>query len=217
MLFSLVLLSLSATLPAAELSDADKQAFLGKLAALRSKEPGARADFHEEKQTRLLQKPLISEGSIAFMQPNKFRREIKGANPSLTVSNGSVLWIFYPKFSEAERYTLGQRAIFDDSIAALTAGMNFERLEEFYAVRIFSEGNGTRLVLTPKKANLKRILQELTVVLDSDYLLVRTELTLPKGDHVETAYTNVRRTSVPASEFEFTPDSSVKVSTPLGK
>ena len=131
----------ASSLSAAELPSAESAALLEKLQQHRAKFPALTADFTEEKTTHLLNKPLTGNGTIAFQTPNKFRRELKGANPSVTVSNVEKLWIYYPNFKEAELYTLGQRQFFDDSIAALTAGLNFDHVGEFYRYRAFREND----------------------------------------------------------------------------
>ncbi|MDQ3623501.1 MAG: outer membrane lipoprotein carrier protein LolA, partial [Verrucomicrobiota bacterium] len=134
----------------AELAPPEATTLLRNLREHRAQFPSLTADFTEEKTSRLLSKPLLSQGTIAFQVPDKFRRELRGKNPSLTVSNGKQLWIYYPNFKEAELYTLGQRAFFDDSIAALTAGFNFHNIADFYRYEAFRETEGYRLVLTPK-------------------------------------------------------------------
>ncbi len=199
------------------MSAADTAALITRLQEHRSKFPSLTADFTEEKTTRLLQKPLVTSGTIAFSAPNLFRREIKGANPSLTVCDGRQLWIHYPNFNEAEHYTLGQHSFFDDSLAALTAGLNFENIARFYRYDAFREATGYRLRLLPKTSGLKRILRELTVWISDDFLIAKTEATLPKDDHVVTTYKNQRSQPVPASAFQFQPAADVKVTTPLGK
>ena len=73
---------------AAELTPAETQTLLKNLQEHRAKYPSLSADFVEERTTHLLNKPLSSEGNIAFLSPNKFRREVTGSSPSLTVSNG---------------------------------------------------------------------------------------------------------------------------------
>jgi len=166
----------------------------------------------------LLKKPLTSTGHIAFQIPNKFRRELIGSNPSLTISNGHELWIYYPNFKEAEQYTLGKRAIFDDALAALTAGLDFARVEEFYQLEATpEEGGGYRIVLTPKRSNLKRIVAQLTVILDKNLDVRSTDLILPKGDQVFTTYTTPRREPIPSSTFEFVPPPGANINRPLGK
>jgi chaperone LolA len=210
-------LLLSVPLRANELSAADTAALIEKLKDHRRKFPALTADFTEEKTTRLLQKPLTTSGTLSFKAPNRFRREVKGANPSVTVCDGRELWIYYPNFKEAERYTLGQHSFFDDSIAALTAGLNFENIGEYYRYDAFSDGSGYRLVLRPKTGGLKRMLRELTVGIGGDYLIVHTEAALPKGDRVVTTYKNQRSQSVAESTFDFKPPADARVSTPLGK
>ncbi len=202
---------------AAELPPAETAAVLQNLQQRRAKSPSLTADFSEEKTTHLLNKPLMSNGTLAFQVPNKFRREVKGANPSVTVSNGDKLWIYYPNFNEAELYQLGERAFFDDAIAALTAGLNFDRVAEFYRLRAFRENDGYRFVLTPRSGGVKRVVREVVVIVDDDFKIQRTEATLPKGDRVVTTYRNQRAVAVPASTFEFAPPSSAHVTQPLGK
>jgi len=190
---------------------------LAEMQAIRDKQPGARAHFREQKQSHLMKQPLISEGTVAFCSPDKFRREITGESPSLTVSDGKTLWIYYSSFQEAEKYTIGQRAFFDDSLSALTAGMNFTHIEEFYKLDVYQENGGYRFVLVPKKSNLKRLLQQLTIWLDKDYLLKKTEIIMPSGDKSVTDYTGTERVTLPVSTFSFTPPTGTRVTTPLGK
>jgi chaperone LolA len=213
-----ILLSLlTLAVQAADLSPAETQALLKSLQEHRAKNPSLSADFVEERTSHLLTKPLTSEGNISFLSPNKFRREVTGSSPSLTVCNGQKLWIYYANFKEAELYTLGQKAFFDDSIAALTAGLNFQRLEQFYTCKAFREPPGYRLVLTPRGPGLRRMVKELTVWVDEDFKIERSETFLPKGDRILTTYKNQRATTLSPAIFEFTPPADAHVSQPLGK
>src|SRR5262249_23551731 len=148
---------------------------------------------------------------------NKFRRELRGSNPSIMVSNGQKVWIYYPNFKEAELYPLGQRQFFDDAIEALTAGLNFQHVAEYYRYSASSETDGYRLVLIPKSGGLKRIVKELTVYVDSAYKIERTITVLPKGDQVITNYRNQRPTALSPAVFDYTPPADAHVSQPLGK
>ena len=210
-------LCLALPIQAAELSPAETQTLLKDLQEHRAKYPSLSADFVEERNTHLLTKPLTSEGNIAFLSPNKFRREVTGSSPSLTVSNGQKLWIYYPNFKEAELYTLGQKAFFDDPIAALTAGLNFQRLEQFYTCQDFREPPGSRLVLTPRGPGLRHMLKELTVWVGDDFKIERSETLLPKGDRIVTVYKNQRPTPLAPSIFDFTPPPEAHIAQPLGK
>lgn len=204
-------------LRAQQLTPAEEKALLAKIQDQRAQFPAMSADFSEERTTRLLNKPLLSTGTIAFRTPNKFRRELKGSSPSLTVCNGTELWIYYPNFKEAEHYTLGRKQFFDDSIAALTAGLNFQDLDKFFRVAISRDGTGYSVVLTPRTSSLRRILTTLTVSLNSEGLITKSDASLPKGDRVVTTYKNVRPSRQSDAKFDFTPPPDAHVSTPLGQ
>jgi outer membrane lipoprotein carrier protein len=212
------LLAAAAPSPAqSELPAQEAETLVLKLQQLRSRAPSLTADFSEQKTSRLLAKPLETRGTLAFQTPNKFRREVKGANPSTVVSDGTQLWIYYPNFNEAELYTLGQRAFFDDAIAALTAGLNFDHVAEFYKFRAFREPGGYRFVLTPKAGGARKVVSEISVWLDQEFMIEKTVATLPKGDRVVTHYHNQRAAAVPGSRFEFKPPAGAKISQPLSK
>jgi chaperone LolA len=202
---------------AAPMSAPETTQLLAKLQEHRAKFPSLTADFTEEKVSRLLQKPVVNQGVISFQIPNKFRRELRGSNPSLTVSNGQRLWIYYPNFKEAELYPLGQKAFFDDAIAALTAGLNFQQVAEFYRYSAFREQGGYRLVLAPKSGGLKRMLRELTIWVDDEYKIDKTVAVLTKDDRVTTSYRNQRPTPLAASTFDYNPPADANVTQPLGK
>src|SRR5580704_11285694 len=89
-----------------ELGPADIDGLIARLQALKRDHPGVVARFREERFLKIRTQPLVLEGEIKLMAPNKFRREIFGKNPSVTASDGRTLWILYPAFNEAEQYSL---------------------------------------------------------------------------------------------------------------
>lgn len=108
--------------------------------------------------------------------------------------------------------------MFDDAMAAITAGLNFSKVEAYYNLAAAHDTDGsTRITLTPKKGNLKRIVKQLVVTLDRELNVRRTALTMPKGDEVITHYSQTKRDDLPASTFEFTPPSDATITRPLGK
>lgn len=210
-------LILTGSASAQELTTEQRAAFLKELDAFKAKHPTLEADFTEERTSRLLKEPVVSKGTISFQTPNRFRREMTGDNPSLTISNGKVLWLYYPNFKEAELYTLGTRPMFDDAMAALTAGLNFGKVESFYRLNVVKEPSGYQITLTPKRSNLKRIVKELVIKMAADLSIVRTDFQMPKGDRVTTHYRNTRYPNLSAASFDFTPPADANVSRPLGK
>jgi outer membrane lipoprotein-sorting protein len=206
-----------AVVRADELNPTESAALLQQLRDVHAKQPDFQATFTEQRTSHLLNKPVTSEGSVYFSVPDKFRREVRTPSPSTTVSDGHTMWIYYPSFNEVEIYSLGQRSFFDESLAALTAGLNFEHIDEYYNFNAFREATGYRLELTPKKPSLRRVVEELTLYLNNDFLPVRTEITLPKGDHLSTIYHNSHRPALSPALFEFVPPAGAQVSRPLGK
>ena len=211
------LLFLAPLVSADPLSPADLKALLGRIREKRAAAPQVQADFQEEKSVHLLNKPITSSGKMWFQAPNKFRREAKGNSPSITVSDGQQLWIYYPKFQSAEHYSLGKRSPLDPGIAAITASLNLENVESIYHITGTKEANGYQLQLTPRNPSMKRFLQTFSIQLNNELQVVRTEMLQPNGDRIVTTYTNESRAPIPASTFEFTPPPGTEVTTPLGR
>ena len=199
------------------LSPADLKSLLGRIREKRAAAPQLQADFQEEKNVKMLNKPIVSSGKIWFQSPSKFRREAKGNSPSITVSDGQQLWIYYPKFHSAEHYSLGKRSPLDAGINAITASLNLENVESTYHISGTKEADGFQLQLLPRNPSMKRFLQTFTIKINNDLQVTRTEMVQPNGDRIVTSYSNETRGSIPSSTFEFTPPAGTEITTPLGK
>src|SRR2546423_14065337 len=90
------------------LSQTDLKNLLAKIRERRATSPHVQADFQEEKAIHLMNKPIVSSGKVWFQAPNRFRREVKGNSPSVTVSDGQQLWIYYPNFKRSEERRVGK-------------------------------------------------------------------------------------------------------------
>jgi chaperone LolA len=175
------------------------------------------ADFQEERVIRLMKKPILSSGTIWFQTPNKFRREVKGNSPSVTVSDGRQLWIYYPNFKSAERYPLGKGSPLDSTVAAINSALNLENVENIFQINAVKTDKGYELTLTPRAPSMKRAFQRLDLRINDNLRVERTDMLLPNSDRIVTAYSNQTRAPVPASTFEFKPPPGTEVSTPLGQ
>jgi outer membrane lipoprotein-sorting protein len=199
------------------LSPAEIKILLARIRDRRATTPNLQADFQERRKVHLLDEPIASSGKVWFQAPNKFRRENKGNAPSVTVSDGQQLWIYYPKFKSAERYSLAKRSPLDAGVTALTAGLSLQNLESNYHVTGSKEGDYIILELQPRVPSLRRLLQRLEITLDSDLHVVRTGMLQPNGDEIVTTYSNHDHAPLAASIFEFTPPPATDITTPLGK
>src|SRR5256885_4106401 len=175
------------------------------------------ADFQEQRMIRLMKKPILSSGKVWFQPPNKFRREVKGSSPSLTVSDGRQLWIYYPNFKSAERYPLGKGSPLDSTVAAINSALNLENIENTFQINATKTDKGYELALLPRTASMKRVFQKLDLHINESLRVERTDMLLPNGDRIVTMYSNQTRAPVPASTFEFKPPAGTEVSTPLGR
>src|SRR4051812_26789371 len=186
------------------------------LAAIRQNRT-TQADFQEERVIRLMKKPVTSSGRIWFQPPNKFRREVKGNSPSVTVSSGRELWIYYPNFKSAERYPLGKGSPLDATVAAINSALNLENIETSFNVTATKTENGNELQLLPRTAAMKRVFQKLDLRINDKFRVERTDMLLPNADRIVTMYSNQTRTAIPPSTFEFKPPAGTEVTTPLGQ
>jgi outer membrane lipoprotein carrier protein len=209
--------SLALGAKAAPLSPSDVKSLLERIREKRAAAPSMQADFQEQRKVHLLDVPIVSSGKIWFQAPNKFRVERKGNAPSMTVSDGQQLWIYYPNFKSAEHYSLAKRSPLDAGISAITTALNLENVEHTFHITGEKAERGYDLELTPRNPSMKRIFQKLLLHLSDDLFAERTDMLQPNGDQIVTIYQNPNRAAIPPSQFEFAPPPGTEVSTPLGK
>ena len=207
----------AAVVQAQSLNQAEVKSLLARIREQRTSAPDVHANFQEQKTIHLLNKPITSSGKIWFHTPNKFRREVAGNSPSVTASNGTDLWIYYPNFKSAEHYSLGKRSPVDAVIAAINTALNLENVDNTFQISGAKNGNGYELHLVPRSPSMKRMFQRFDLRLNSDLVAERTEMTQPNGDQVLTIYSNQMRATIPAAAFEFTPPPGTSISNPLGR
>jgi outer membrane lipoprotein carrier protein len=195
------------------LSEADVKNLLARIRENRI----TQADFQEQRIIRLMKKPIVNSGKVWFQPPNKFRREVKGSSPSLTVSDGQQLWIYYPNFKSAERYSLGKRSPLDSVIASINSALNLENIENTFHITATRAGNGYELELTPRTASMKRAFQKLNLRINDKLQAEGTDMLQPNGDRIVTVYASQTRAQIPASTFDFTPPPGTDITTPLGR
>jgi len=206
--FALALVAQGAPLSGTELKNL--------LAAIRQNRT-TQADFQEERVIRLMQKPVLSSGTVWFQPPNKFRREVKGNSPSVSVSDGRELWIYYPNFKSAEHYPLGKGSPLDATVAAINSALNLENIESSFNITATKSESGHELQLLPRSYAMKRAFQKLDLRINEKFRVERTDMLLPNGDRIVTTYANQTRAPIPSSTFEFKPPAGTDVTTPLGQ
>jgi len=124
--------------------------------------------------------------------------------------------IYYPNYQQVEVYDLEKRPIIKDTLRALTAGLNFREVANYYQIVGSKDGSEYQLTLTPKTTAVRKLVKTVDLTIDENLTPLRVVIQDTKGQVFTEAYTNVRRDTLPASTFEFSPPPGTKVSTPLG-
>jgi outer membrane lipoprotein-sorting protein len=174
------------------------------------------ANFKEERHMAILKEPVVNQGKIWFTPPDKIRREITGNSPSTTVIDGKKMTIYYPKLQTAEQYDLVKRPIIRQSLEALTAGLNFQRVSDYYSIEGSKEGNTYTVTLTPKTASIRRLVKQLTLTMQTDLTPQKVDYQSPRGERVLIDYSDVKRDPVSDSVYDFTPPAGTNVTNPFG-
>ena len=201
---------------AAPLAQSDIDQLIQKIQALHASEPSLQANFREERHLAMLKEPIVNEGKVWFTLPDKIRREIGGKTPSTTVFDGKKMSIYYPNYQQVEVYDVEKRPMLKDSLRALTAGLDLRGIANFYEIEGSKEGNLYRIRLTPKTTSVKKLVRSVELVIDNNLNPQSVNLEDARGQKISETYTNVRRTALPESTFEFATPPGAKVSTPLG-
>jgi outer membrane lipoprotein-sorting protein len=208
----LLLLMAVAAVRAQELSAKELGALLDRLAESRAGS-AMQANFREERRLALMEKPVIESGTVSFLPPDMFRREVSGG--SLTVCNGDTLWIFYPQFREVEKYTLSANRPLRESISAMTAGFGLHGLAKSYKVQAWRTTEGYRIKLNPKTSSLRQAVAEIEVVVSDQLYAKRLEIFGADGDRTIITFSNERKVNLSPEDFRFKPPPGVKVSEPI--
>jgi outer membrane lipoprotein-sorting protein len=207
----LVLLLAISTIHAQELSAKELDALLSRLAESRGGS-GMEANFREERRLALMQKPVIESGTVSFLPPDMFRREVNGG--SLTVCDGDTLWLFYPQFGEAEKYTLSSNRPLRESVSAMTSGMGLQNLAKNYIVQAWRTADGYRIRLNPKTSSLRKAVAEIHVDISDQLYAKRLDIFGAEGDRTVITFSGERKVNLSPENFRFRPPEGVRVSEP---
>lgn len=215
MFLSGLLLNLAQAQP---LDSAATKTLVEKIAALRQARPFIQASYHEEKSGGILARPSVSTGKMWYAAPDKFRKESRGAGKeSIIVSNGEILWMYYPAFQEAERYDLKKQKFISQGIAAFTTGLDFAQVDRDFTIQAEATPGGYSIQLAPKRGAISRMVTQLEVHFNKGLELQSVETVSTRGEKIKTELTDLSTEPVSAATFDFTPPAGANVTSPLGK
>src|SRR5580700_2136196 len=172
-LILLTLLGIAPLAYAAPMTQSDIDQLIQKLQAVHNSQPSLQANFREERHLAMLKDPVVNEGKVWFTLPDKIRREIGGKTPSTTVTDGKKVSIYYPNYQQLEVYDLEKRPIIKDTLRALTAGLNFREVANYYQIGGSKDGSEYQLTLTPKTTAVRKLLKSVDLTIDANLTPVR--------------------------------------------
>lgn len=155
---ALVLASLFATAAAAQNVE------LADLMALLSQRQSSHATFVERKFFKVLEQPIESSGELEYIAPNRVKKQTLTPKPELLLLDGDKLTI---ESANKRRKTFNLQdhpevSTFVTSIRATLSG-DLSTLENYYAVAISGSLAQWQLSLTPKQAQLLKVIKQIRI------------------------------------------------------
>jgi hypothetical protein len=123
---------------------------------------GVMADFREQKEIALLEKPLASSGKIYFVPPNRLVRFTFEPESSALIIDGDKLRF---QRGTSEKFDLSgspMARIFIDNFIVLFNG-DLPKLRELYHTTFGGDGERWTLILEPRRAPLSQFIAEIAL------------------------------------------------------
>jgi outer membrane lipoprotein carrier protein len=150
-----------------------------------------RARFRQEKTIYVLEKPLVSQGTVLFRRPGALRWETDAPEPSTLVIDETGMKVYLPRLKQLEVYDLPGK----EALGALMPlfGQSAADLGRMYEVSL---GSGAKdeviLELVPRSERVRRVVARIEVALAAGTLLPRRLATLDaNGDAATTTFESV--------------------------
>jgi len=136
---------------------------VGALMDLLKNQKGGKATFHETRHMAILERPVETTGELVFTPPDKLEKRSTGLNAERMVVDRDTLSI--ERGSRRQVLALRdhpQVAVFIESIRGTLAG-DRASLEKTYNLALEGDARRWRLVLTPRDAQLTRIVTRIAI------------------------------------------------------
>ena len=210
-----------ATEPALAVLDAKLQQRLAEIDGRAGAHRDLVADFVQEKRTPLLQRPLITRGTVHARGDATLWASEK-PEPSRMRMDPRTMQIYYPSQRRVEQYPMRAKlgAIATSPLPRLST------LQEQFAIRIddgpsLVEGkppaDSLQLLLTPRDADARQFVSHVRVLLDAGRGVVRAfEVVDPDGDSTRIRFDDVRTdTDFADGELMLDAPADIAISRPL--
>ena len=155
------------------------------------------ADCTQTRSLKVLSQPLVSDGKVWVIVPDRFRWELGQPAQTVALRQPDQLLILYPRLKRVEKYPLRgvQPGPWKDALALLEASFPRSRadLESHFRVLSVTETNSMmQVTLQPKSASARKFMAEIQVnVSTNGFSPLATELRFSDGSSMRNDFTNV--------------------------
>lgn len=136
---------------------------VAQLMAELAKTREARAKFVEKRYLAVLDKPVVSNGELAYSAPDKLEKRTVSPKPEVLQLNGDTLTLERDKRKLSIQLSNQPEALaFVDSIRGTLSG-NRTALEKHYAIRLNGTADKWTLTLLPSDQKIATLLRRITI------------------------------------------------------
>jgi outer membrane lipoprotein-sorting protein len=136
---------------------------VAQLMAELAKTREARAKFVEKRYLAVLDKPVVSNGELAYSAPDKLEKRTISPKPEVLQLNGDTLTLERDKRKLSIQLSNQPEALaFVDSIRGTLSG-NRTALEKHYAIRLNGTADKWTLTLLPSDQKIATLLRRITI------------------------------------------------------
>ena len=155
------------------------------------------ADATQTRSLKVLSQPLVSNGKVWVMAPDRFRWELGQPAQTIALRQPDQLLIIYPRLKRVEKYPLraAQPGPWKDALALLEASFPRSRqdLDSHFRILSVTETNSLmQVTLQPRSASARKFMAEIQVSMRTDdFSPLATELRFSDGSSMRNDFTNV--------------------------
>lgn len=181
-----------------------------------------KADFTQTRKLKTFNKPLVSEGTLSFSEPENFRWEISKPSPSIAIFGPEEVVVMYPKLKRAELMKMVDiaKTKYSDTFELIKSGFPRSRkeLERLFNIEgLEKKGEVYELRLSLKRRGSDNPVKEARVYFTPEQAgITATELELADGSTIRNDFKNMDiNAKIAKNDFDQAVPSGFAVSEPL--
>jgi len=146
------------------------------------------ARVRQTKSSPLLDKDIVTEGSVLLKKPDLMRWEIVSPQKMVVVADGEALWVYRPAKRDATKRLLAGDMVARYTVGFLSSSMNFslDEISKNFKLLTYVKDDATIILFQPKSKMLSRFLKDLKIFYGPDGLPRRFEVQTKDGSTTST-------------------------------